>query len=290
MNLKKLYHDFFSPRTKSELYFVHRRDSNLGDQLSAPYLYYAFKEHQVLDICDAKAIAKMPQKAQLIIGGGGLIMPYFDAYRAALLARNPSKLVWWGIGERRIQNLETAYLSETAAQASIEPQWFEERHLVGFRQTTPYYPFLPCVSCKAVAEYREKKPQASHQYPVVYFEHRHVPLPTQTQYPVRNNEGESAHDVFSFLDQAPIVVTNSYHGMYWSTLLGKQVVVLPFSSGLYHNPWPVHYANHQNVSEIIQGLSKLPPENTTKWLKDCIERNDAFYQLVLNYFASSEWV
>ncbi len=288
MSLKKLYNSFFSSRKHSNLYFIHRLDNNLGDRLSAPYLYYPFPAHRVIDICDVKAIAKIPEKAQIVLGGGGLMMPYFDKYRQAILARNPSQLVWWAVGERRIQNLETAYLNEAAVQPSIEPHWFAENQLVGFRQTNPYYPFLPCVSCKAVVEYREKNPQATPQYPVVYFEHRHVPLPVQTQYPVRNNEGENAHDVFSFLDQAPIVVTNSYHGMYWSILLGKQVIVVPFSSGQYHHPWPVHYAHPEKINEIIHGLSDAMPDNKANWLQDCVARNDAFYQLVLNYFATSK--
>ena len=283
------FHSFIARfKQESPLYFVHRLDNNIGDRLAAPYLYYDFPPHTIVDICNKQRIQKIPAHAHVVVGGGGLMMPYFDPYRKQLLERNPSKMVWWAVGERRIQNLNKAYINEVDVQHSIEPNWFLKQHLVGFRQTTPHYPFLPCVSCKAVEQYKKQYPQATLQHEAVFFEHRHVPLPKQTNYPLLNNEAYESEAVLAYLDSAPIVVTNSYHGMYWALLLGKQVIVVPFSSGLYHNPWPVYYTEAQNLMQSIQSVAQLHSPTTNALLPICIEQNDLFYQSVLTYFASSK--
>lgn len=286
MRLKKLYRSLFSNHSISKLYFVHRIDENIGDLLSAPYRYYEFAKHHIIDICHLEQINKIPYGSHIIVGGGGLMMPYFEPYRKALLARRPAKLVWWGVGERHIQDLTTAYLSEHQAKYSIQSGLFAANDLVGFRQTSAYYPFLPCVSCKAIEAYRLSHAHATHQHDVVFFEHRDVPLPQDGNYPRRNNLHNNASAVFSYLDSAPVVVTNSYHGMYWSLLLGKQVIVVPFSSGMYHHPWPVHHATAETLPEVIDKVRNLSLPSQNAILADCIARNNDFYKQVLHYLAS----
>ena len=286
MSFESLYRYFFPSSANGAIYFIHRIDENIGDVLSAPYRYYEFAKHEIIDICNVEQINKLPQGAQVIVGGGGLMMPYFEPYRKALLARRPAKLVWWGVGERQIQNVASAYLPEQDANNSIQSGWFAATDLVGFRQTNAYYPFVPCVSCKAVEAYRLSHLQPTHQHDVVFFEHRDVPLPQVGNYPRRNNLGNDAEAVFTYLDSAPVVVTNSYHGMYWSLLLGKQVIVMPFSSGMYHHPWPVHHATPDTLHEVIEKSINLELQATTSILADCIARNNEYYQQVLRYLAS----
>jgi len=286
MSFNSIYRNLFPRSSKDQLFFIHRIDENIGDVLSAPYRYYEFAKHQIIDICDLEKINKIPQGSKIIVGGGGLMMPYFEPYRKAFLARRPAKLVWWGVGERQIQNLATAYLPEQEANNSIQLGWFAASNLVGFRQTSAYYPFVPCVSCKAVEAYRLTHPQPTHQHEVIFFEHRDVPLPQVGNYTRRNNLGNDAEAVFSYLDSAPVVVTNSYHGMYWSLLLGKQVIVIPFSSGMYHHPWPVHHATPKTLQDVINKTIHLELLSTTSILEDCIARNNTHYNQVLRYFAS----
>jgi hypothetical protein len=285
MNFKKLYRSIFSNHSSSNLYFVHRIDSNIGDRLSAPYLYYSFDFNARIDICDTKAISNIPKGSNIIVGGGGLMMPYFDSYREALLQRQPNNVVWWAVGERRIQDTQTAFVNEQAVQNSIQPHWFNQHHLVGFRQSTPFYPFLPCVSCKAVAEFCTTAPTTPPKHDVVFFEHAHIPLPDAGPYLKRNNHNIEPKELFTFLNSARVVVTNSYHGMYWSLLLGKQVVVIPFSSGLYHHPWPVHWAQPQEVQRVIEQALALNNKTNTNLLDECVSLNDAFYFQVLKYLA-----
>lgn len=286
MFFESIYRHLFPRSSNGMIYFVHRIDDNIGDLLSAPYRYYEFAKHHIIDICHLEQINKIPYGANIIVGGGGLMMPYFEPYLKALLARRPAKLVWWAVGERRIQNLASGYLSEQEAEYSIQSDWFSANDQVGFRQTSTFYPFLPCVSCKAIGSYRLSHAHAMHQHDVVFFEHRDVPLPQLGNYPRRNNLDSNASAVFAFLDSAPIVVTNSYHGMYWSLLLGKQVIVIPFSSGMYHHPWPVHHATAETLPEVIDKVCHLPFQSPDSILADCIARNNDFYKQVLLYFAS----
>ena len=283
MNLKKLYRSIFANHSSSKLFFVHRIDSNIGDRLSAPYLYYSFDYEACIDICDTKAISRIPKGSTIIVGGGGLMMPFFDRYRDALLERQPEKVVWWAVGERRIQNTQTGYISEPMAKDSIQADWFNKNYLVGFRQSTSHYSFLPCVSCKAVAEFCNTATVSIPKHDVVFFEHAHVPLPDAGPYLKRNNHNIESDELFSFLNSARVVVTNSYHGMYWSVLLGKQVVVVPFSSGLYHHPWTVHWASPENLTEVIQQALAIQTTPNKNSLNECVSLNDAFYLAVSTY-------
>lgn len=284
MNLKKVYRSIFFQSSKPNLYFVHRKDTNIGDRLSAPYLYYPFDYTAIIDICDKKSIAKIPIGSNIIVGGGGLMMPFFDRYREALHQRQPQKMVWWAVGERRIQDTQTGFISETMAKDSIQANWFNKTHLLGFRQSTSYYPFLPCVSCKAVAEFCSANTNVSPTNDVVFFEHAHVALPDAGPFLKRNNHTIEPNELFAFLNSARVVVTNSYHGMYWSVLLGKQVVVLPFSSGLYHHPWPVHWATPKTLQHVIQQALAINTTPNNDILNECVSLNDAFYSSVLAYF------
>jgi hypothetical protein len=52
-------------------------------------------------------------------------------------------------------------------------------------------------------------------------------------------------DVLTFLGSGNVVVTNSYHGVYWGTLLRRQVVCIPYSSKFYNFKYPPAYSiNH----------------------------------------------
>jgi len=46
--------------------------------------------------------------------------------------------------------------------------------------------------------------------------------------------GKDLSDVVPFLGSSEVVLTNTYHGVYWATLLGKKVIIVnPFSSKFY---------------------------------------------------------
>jgi exopolysaccharide biosynthesis predicted pyruvyltransferase EpsI len=72
---------------------------------------------------------------------------------------------------------------------------------------------------------------------MVVYEHKDFPIPAD--FPKLNNRAE-LEDVVQLLGGAEYVLTNSYHGLYWSVLLGRKVILYkPFSSRFFNSPWTV---------------------------------------------------
>jgi exopolysaccharide biosynthesis predicted pyruvyltransferase EpsI len=89
-------------------------------------------------------------------------------------------------------------------------------------------------------------------------------------------------DVIAFLGSAETVVTNSYHGAYWATLLGRRVVVVdPFSTKFF-------FLKHRPVIAALQDYTKaisrtrIYPES----LSECREANLNFSVKVKNLLSA----
>ncbi len=268
------------------LVFVHRIDSNVGDRLSGPYLHWEWEQHDVVDICDAERVDAIEPGARIVIGGGGLLLPYFLPFLKRLLHRAPSRVVWWGIGERMVQDLDTGYLPEADCGEGISAGTFPDGHLVGVRIRPCPYRHVPCCSCKFVAATRRG---AAAQHDVVVFEHEAIPIPLNDGSPRMVNTRCAPAEAVHFIESGRIVVTNSYHGMYWARLLGKPVVCIPFSSGHYRNDWGVLYTDHARLGMTIRTALRTAPDacpgHHLPLLENAIELNESFRQEVLRFLA-----
>lgn len=263
------------------LYFVHRLDDNVGDILSGPSRYWDWGPHAVVDICDTAAIQAIEPGSRLVIGGGGLLMPWFDPHRERLLARSPAKVAWWGVGERRIQDVAGGYVPAEAA-AGIAPGEFPASHLVGLRSLEPGYRHVPCASCKFVDGFVRQRGWTEGAGTAV-FEHVAVPLARDLDHPRMTNVGCRPEDALSFIAGCRVLVTNSYHGMYWGCLLAKRVICVPFSSGLYRHPWRVDYVRPAEVAARVDAALASDPgtEPADRLpLATAVAANDAFRDAV----------
>ena len=83
--------------------------------------------------------------------------------------------------------------------------------------------------------------------------------------------------MINFLGSAELVITNSYHGAYWATLLKRKVVVMqPFSSKFLGFRHPLVVANNFDITDI-KNLPVYPNA-----LKEAREANSKFAKKVLN--------
>ena len=73
---------------------------------------------------------------------------------------------------------------------------------------------------------------------VVCYEHGRHPLLIDGFPTMRNTERDFVR-VIRFLGSAETVLTNTYHGMYWATLLGRKVITFPSSSKFHGFKYPV---------------------------------------------------
>jgi hypothetical protein len=88
-----------------------------------------------------------------------------------------------------------------------------------------------------------------------------------------NTTPTGLREVLEFLASGNTVITSSYHGAYWATLLGRRVAMLPFGTKFYslkHRP-PV-------ADNIPSGLKVASTFNGV--LDECREINQAFAQRV----------
>ena len=184
---------------------VYRIDpTNLGDTASTPARYFNFPAANVReqDVANPTAI-----NGPAIIGGGGLL--YFPELEA-LCGEGKGPFISWGMGHNSHDTLEVRW-----------PQFLRRFALHGIRDWGSPYPWVPCASCMHPAFDLEY--DVLHE--VVLYEHKDFPTGIKGL-PTYNNSGTSVPDALRFLASAETVITTSYHGAFWATLLQRRVVVV----------------------------------------------------------------
>lgn len=206
--------------------FIFRQDStNVGDWFCLPSRFFHFPDSDVSDIIsfDAESL-----KENVVVGGGGLLAKTFhsDLNRLVNLKPRMGSLVAWGIGESENIDRQGGFVLPYTGPL---PSYLKEFDLVGLRDYGTEHRWVPCVSCML--------PQFDLEYEItqeiVIYEHKRIPITIDAPFPRRSNVGNDIDAVLAFLASARVVITNSYHGAYWATLLGRRVVAVPNMSKMY---------------------------------------------------------
>ncbi len=237
-----------------------QHEVNAGDRASNPLLYFQFQD-QCATLCIHELFEKSfyDSKLPLIVGGGGLNYWESKLEKVSRLKRAP--VVIWGMGLN----------GHGRGPADSYPAFYRNFDMVGVRDFGFSYPFVPCVSCLH-PKLKKFTAQAAWR-DVVYFLHHESPDSNPNLFPSMNN-AQSVDEIIPFLASAETVVTNTYHGFYWATLLGKRVVVVPLenSSRFHFFPFrPIFAADFDEAREMI-GRGQQYPES----LERCRERNLSF--------------
>ena len=263
------------------LAFLHHRiTENVGDVACGPEAYFKFPGCHIERLPwqvlwnDTKYEADV-----VIVGGGGMFTPYAWKHFDDLRARFPERLVFWGIG---LNN------PTPRVETDLYPGWLPGDSLAtGVRDYISGQKWVPCVSCMSSAfdeEYDEPK------YDYVLYEHKDIPIlldgvpdmPRSTNY-----AHKKVGSVLEFLAQGRTVLTSSYHGAYWATLLGRRVIMWSFSTKFL-------YMKHKHPilerDTILSGYrlrdlmakTKAYPEA----LQECRQLNIDFHTGVMNKLAA----
>lgn len=246
---------------------VHDKDEpRAGDIYSGPHQYFDWP--YPIEAVSCRDLKKIPfEDADLIIfGGGGMLhipFPEHDEGRFLLMEHfhgYANKVVLWGIGHNVHEVTKIEY-----------PEYISDFLAVGVRDIGCGLRWVPCASCMHDAFLKD--------YDVVddvrAFRRDDPfdwwPFPFE-QYPMmKDARGHTLDEIVAFLGGAKTVVTNTYHGAYWSMLLGKDVVIYkPFSSKFYGMTGD-YSANGNNI--IIE------PKNG--FLSECVQANVSFFGTVL---------
>ncbi|NEO30172.1 MAG: hypothetical protein F6K36_06970 [Symploca sp. SIO3C6] len=202
---------------------------NIGDMLSAPYNYFTFPGHN-LERADIRQPEATTRGKHIILGGGGLLFPRFlDNISELIKMREGAKIIAWGIGQQiyggsKLEDIQAFNYSE----------YLDDFDLVGIRDFGCQYNWLPCASC--MHQSFDKKRKIKHEF--VIFSHKKFQLKIDN-FPRMTNESQDIEKILDFLGSGETILTSSYHGAYWGTLLGRKVLAFPFSSKFYtlkHKP------------------------------------------------------
>lgn len=249
----------FSTEECMSVVSVYRIDpNNIGDMRSAPALYFPFLAGESLDleVLDERSVGAVDGKF-VVVGGSGCVD--FDGYAqkvAAVGGRRAAGKVAWGCGT----NTRGAF-PDYGSLAGYD--------LVGVRDWGLPLRWVPCASCMdpLFDEVRDEPAV----FPVVgYFHSGFARL--NLGVPEMDNSTRDFGKALRHIASGEVVVTNSYHGAYWATLLGRSVVVVaPWSSKFFcfRHP-PVMTAWEDVGTAVCRAVCYLDA------LRECREANMAF--------------
>lgn len=247
---------------------IYRRDkTNVGDWYCAPSRYFKLPDGEG-DIFDIDKLSLAPH---VVVGGGGLVAKTFHPFMEKLAARKSDirSLVAWGIGE--LENVDKTGKTVPPFDGSY-PAYLKAFDLVGVRDYGTCYRWVPCVSCMSElfdTAYVVKTD-------ICVYEHKRIPLGI-SGFPTLSNNGDDLAAVLQFLGSAHVVITNSYHGAYWATLLGRRVIVIPAMSKLYRFAHAPVICRAQDWKKYVEQTQNYPNA-----LAECRTTNINFYQDVLS--------
>lgn len=231
---------------------------NIGDKVASVLNYFDLGSNVQEDVWQIT-----PDRLNydnILLGGGGL--PVFDE-AMKVLEPFAEKIICWGIG---CNEFSTGY------SKPVFQSWISRCKLVGVRDWGTPYEWVPCATCMS--------PLFDKTYEIKYavgaYEHWEHKLKHEHE-PKLKNSCESFEEVIEFLGSCETVVTNSYHGAYWATLLGRKAMVQPLNSKLYNfKHQPVIYSMGHWKGCIDK--AKAFPEA----LAECRTANLKFYEKVKN--------
>jgi len=241
--------------------------------------YFPFKPGPAFDILDATQ--NYANEKCVIVGGGGLGTHFFAQHLNRITDKSRKyKLIAWGVGVDNITDMSGNIL-DPGQEYDLHGQWFDDFDEIGTRVWSehPRFKWVPCSSClhPAFFKYREIRPSRL----LGIYNHKRVPLvqPGNTEFSVMDNAGDNLIEKLEFISSHEYIVTNTYHGVYWATLLNRKVICVPFKSGLFSFKHKPTYSNGALSDEILQ-LAQSYPES----LEECRSTNIDYYCHLINKY------
>lgn len=270
--------------------FVHIIDpENLGDSACCPKQW--LPEYAGCPEFDFRnpEVRKFPLDVPFIIGGGGMLHPEVDLWTAVECGRRPCCV--WGIGTNYHES--TDYAPDTIMRG-LEQAW-----LLGLRDYSAQWlmrgaQWVPCPTCKTVEPfYAGDKPRV---HPLVVISHYslEIPVPDGVEVIRFDNHRKSwpnghAH-MLETLARTRVVVTNTFHGSYWASLLGARVINYAGRSTRLFRPLPtvVRVTDWTGVERVRSYYGCEPPVEFARevWLDRCLQRNADFAEQVRQWLAN----
>lgn len=201
-------------------------NENTGDVNCCPVDYFNFKKSFIpIDIReDIPFLIKNDDF--VIIGGGGLLNYHPDWNRRInQVLATECKVVFWGVGEN-------THYDDTRQKQAIN---YHSNCILGFRDSNKEN-YLPCVSCMSNNfDILNNKHDDTHKIGAVcHLENDFTHFLKEHNIPYITNNA-SFLDILQFISDHDMIISNTYHGTYWSQLLAKRIVVINSFSTRFNN-------------------------------------------------------
>ncbi|PHK93200.1 hypothetical protein CR162_19830 [Pseudoroseomonas rhizosphaerae] len=236
------------------LFANHRRTKNVGDLACTPYEYFGFPDKKLTDIS-----GELPEAHAVVLGGGAI--EYMMAGKQAVQQRAKARhKVAWGIGASQ----------HGSSCHPAPPSGFDLLGLREFGREGGIY--VPCASC--MADFFDSVPPAETEIVTFFNADPRISRPELPDFPAMTNES-SLEGTLAFLARGEVVMTNSYHGAYWASLMGRKVVCFPYSSKFHGYKCPPAMATVETWKEVLPRARAY-----SDYLDDCRYENLKFFRRV----------
>ena len=206
----------------------HLAFGNIGDRECTPFRWFSHLAGEELDLRDESlngGVAESLTGEVIVLGGGGLFLPLcWQLYVQPLLDRG-NTMIGWGIGHHH-DNVHLGPDEHPSDwSASVERYRddypIERFRRLGVRDWNTGLRWVPDASCMHPAF----DATYSIDHDVVVYEHGMLePIPLDGSEAVERGR-HGVRERGRVPRQWRVVVTNSYHGAYWATLLGRPTLV-----------------------------------------------------------------
>lgn len=253
------------------LRFLHHRHlANPGDMTCSPHDYFDWQSVANVEVRGVLDSLPHSDPGDLVVGGGGLIgNAHFTAAIAAHFSASGGRRVLWGAGHNahlyphkfkaagegwgRLRGELRGWLVRRGLRpasrwsrrlvyrpTATDREQLAKFDLVGLRDWDSGERWVPCVSCMHPALDRHRDDQTRHD--IVFADHPQFFGIEVMRSPKLSNQETDIETLVAFIASGRSVVTSSYHVAYWGVLLGRKVVIAPWSTKFLRFKWPVQLA------------------------------------------------
>ncbi len=206
---------------KPKIHFIHIYEAqNTGEMACSPFEYFGKEFSSYYDcLChDLRSLnlKKISANDWVILGGGGLFEVREDFQQTINLILNRTyKVISWSCGHN--------HHNERVINSKIDYSKFFMLTVRDFGMQNQEY--LPCVSC--MNRELEKEAQAVRKFGII----EHLDYPINAWEIDKISNSFSIYSITKFISESECIITNSYHCLYWASLMKKKVLLYePFSS------------------------------------------------------------
>jgi len=282
----------------TKILFIHCLINNAGDDFSSIARITGneniniikrntYSELNLNEVCSLteNLIKIIVENKIVIIGGGGLINQSIKWNKFINLSiKYSSHTILYGIGKNtHLQDINF-----------YEPINFDTPNvLYGTRDWPPQntngqnYNYVPCPSCMLINI--PKIPNIVRKIGLVqhaWFEIKidvddeNLEILKNTEMVSMNTSKNSIESILSFIYSSEYILTNTYHGYYWSLLSNKKVILLDkWSTNFDKMKWSTNL--YKKGIPIYEQFDNILPNPGL--LKECVEYNDKFLQNILRF-------